>query len=209
MLDVINLDFDYQSEPLLKKVTFRLPVGGLLHLRGANGAGKTTLLKVVAGLYPPLQGEIKFFGHNIAKNQELYQRQICFVGHKTGINPNLTLRENCFFDLHYSSIQVCRIAGEKMENIEELASHFKLEHYLDFPCGLLSAGQRRQVGLFRLWMSNTKLWLLDEPLVALDEKSVYLIMNKIEAHRLQGGAVLLTSHQQLPINGSNYEEYFL
>ena len=55
---------------------------------------------------------------------------ICFVGHKTGINPGLTLRENCFFDLHY-----------QRNSIEELASLFKLEHHLNSPCGLLSAGQ--------------------------------------------------------------------
>lgn len=62
MLDVINLDFDYQDQPLLDKVSFHLPAGGLLHLRGRNGAGKTTLLKLIAGLYHPLQGEIQFFG---------------------------------------------------------------------------------------------------------------------------------------------------
>ena len=200
MLDVIELDFDYQEQPLLKKVSFHLSSAGLLHLRGANGAGKTTLIKLIAGLYQPLQGEIRFTGHNIANHLVAYQRQICFVGHKTGINPYLSLRENCAFDVHYRDTDI---------NIEELVSIFKLESHLDSPCGLLSAGQRRQVGLLRLWMSDAKLWLLDEPLVALDDTALSIIMDKMEQHRKQGGAILLTSHQNLPIGSADYQEYHL
>lgn len=201
MLDVNHLDFDYQEKPLLSNVNFHLPAGGLLHLKGANGAGKTTLLKLIAGLYYPLGGEIQFCGQNTALDLASYQRQLCFVGHKTGINTNLSLRENCFFDLHYSF--------RAKPDISALAALFKLEQQLDSPCALLSAGQRRQAGLIRLWMSGAKLWLLDEPLVALDSRAIEVIMSKIEAHRKQGGAVLLTSHQQLPLNQADYQEYYL
>ncbi|MFJ1268129.1 heme ABC exporter ATP-binding protein CcmA [Legionella lytica] len=198
MLDVINLCFDYQEQPLLNKVAFHLPAGGLLHLQGANGAGKTTLLKVIAGLYRPAEGEIRFAQKNIHLDLAEYQRQICFVGHKTGINPSLTLRENCLFDLHYQK-----------QPIEELVSLFKLQAHLDYPCALLSAGQRRQVGLLRLWMTKAKLWLLDEPLVALDDSALELIMTKVEEHRKEGGAILLTSHQKLPLNPIAYQEHRL
>ncbi|CAM2792326.1 heme exporter protein CcmA [Legionella steigerwaltii] len=209
MLDVINLDFDYQDQPLLNKVAFHLPVGGLLHLRGRNGAGKTTLLKLIAGLLHPHQGEVQFFGQNIAKDYSAYQRQLCFVGHKAGINPNLTLRENCYFDLQGAFSLASRTKKDRLKKIEELASIFKLEHHLDVPCGVLSSGQRRQAGLLRLWFSCSKLWLLDEPLVALDDHAMTQVMDKIATHRKHGGSVLLTSHQQLPLNPSDYEEYCL
>jgi heme exporter protein A len=199
MLDVIEVDFDYQEHALLEKVSFHLPAGGLLHLRGANGVGKTSLLKLIAGLYSPSQGQILFAGETIEKNLPAYQRQLCYLGHKTGIHPYLTLKENCFFDLH------CELAKK---NLVKLAAIFKLEPYLDTPCGLLSAGQKRQVGLLRLWMSDAKLWLLDEPLVALDDFSLNLIMMKIESHRKSGGGVILTSHQSLSIK-SDYQEFFL
>ncbi|STY29714.1 heme exporter protein CcmA [Legionella wadsworthii] len=210
MLDVMNLSFDYQDKPLLDEITFHLPAGGLLHLRGRNGAGKTTLLKLIAGLYHPFQGEIRFFGKNISMDWSEYQTHICFVGHKAGINPNLTIKENCYFDLHYpvSSYPLSH-ANEKAFNLEELASFFNLESHLHVPCGILSAGQRRQAGLLRLWFSGAKLWLLDEPLIALDDKAIDLIMDKIAAHRKKGGAVLLTSHQQLPLSHPSYAEYCL
>jgi heme exporter protein A len=200
MLDINDVGFDYQEKPLLKKVTFHLPAGGLLHLRGANGAGKTTLLKLIAGLHQPSSGQIKYLGSSIYENLRDYQRNLCFVGHKTGINPYLSLRENCLFDIHY---------GTQKKNITQLASLFKLENHLESLCGVLSAGQRRQAGLLRLWLSDTKLWLLDEPLVALDEFAIKIIMDKIEEHRSMGGAVLLTSHQSLPLFNTEYQEFFL
>lgn len=198
MLDVLNLSFDYQEQPLLHRVSFHVPAGGLLHLKGVNGAGKTTLLKLIAGLYRPAEGTIQFGRKNIDHDLARYQQQLCFMGHKTGINPGLTLRENCLFDLHY-----------KNQAIEELVSVFKLGPHLDSPCALLSAGQRRQAGLLRLWMSHARLWLLDEPLVALDEMALGILMAKIKTHRKQGGAVVLTSHQKLPLSASEYKEFCL
>ena len=187
-----------KDEPLLAKVSFHLPSGGLLHLRGANGAGKTTLLKLISGMIHPSEGSIQFLDQPIDNDLAQYQRQICIVGHHSGINPSLSLRENCRFDLHY-----------KDQDLNELAAVFHLEHYLDYPCGLLSAGQRRQVGLLRLWMTDAKLWLLDEPLVALDENALGILMQHIKVHRDHGGAVLLTSHQNLPINTHDHQEYYL
>jgi len=200
MLDVIELDFDYQDQPLLHQVSFSVPAGGLLHLKGANGAGKTTLLKLIAGLYHPRQGDIYFAGQSVMNNSQAYQSQLCFIGHKLGLNPGLTLMEHCFFDLHY---------GSWSPKIHKLAAVFNLQAHLHSPCGLLSAGQKRQVALLRLWMTKAKLWLLDEPLVALDEAASTLLMAKIAAHRTQGGVVLLSSHQSLPLNTPDYQEYFL
>jgi heme exporter protein A len=94
-------------------------------------------------------------------------------------------------------------------DVVALASLFKLEPYLNQLSGLLSAGQRRMVALLRLWMSQAKLWLLDEPLVALDKQTISILMKKIESHRAQGGAVLLSSHQNLPLSPCEYVEYQL
>lgn len=200
MLHLIALDFDYQNQPLLNNVTLHVPEGGLLHLKGANGVGKTTLLKLIAGLYEPLEGRVLYQGQSIYEDLKAYQRNVCFVGHKTGINPQLSLKENCFFDLQND---------ETHQSIKELSSIFKLEQYQDYPAGLLSAGQRRQIGLLRLWMTSARLWLLDEPFVALDEGALAIIMDKIQQHRAKGGAVLLTSHQKIPLDNSKYQEYLL
>lgn len=200
MLDVIDLSFDYQDQPVLAHISFQLPSQCILHLKGANGAGKTTLLKLLSGLHRPQEGEIRFHGVNVENDITSYQQQLCFVGHKPGINPYLTLKENCIFDLHY---------GRLDKNFIELASIFNLDNDLDSPCGLLSAGQKRQVSLLRLWMTDAKIWLLDEPLVALDDAAQQILMEQLQNHAAKGGSVLLTSHQNLPLDTCEYQEFHL
>jgi len=200
MLEVIDLEFDYSDQVLLAQVSFRVESGGLLHLRGANGAGKTTLLKLLAGLYQPTTGQIVFNGHALSDNPQAYQQQLCFVGHKTGINPYLTVAENCRFDLHYSANE---------NTVSQLLSVFNLENHQESLCGTLSAGQCRQVALLRLWMKETRLWLLDEPFVALDDSSQKVLMDKIASHRKKGGSVVLTSHQDIQLSANDYQDYVL
>lgn len=200
MLEVINLDFDYPDKRLLQGVQFTVNTGYLLHLRGNNGTGKTTLLKLLAGMLRSTQGEIYYRGHLITKNLASYQQQICYVGHKTGISQLLTVRENCRFELHRDR---CLLP------FDELIRAFSLQGLEDVVCGMLSVGQRRRVGLLRLLMTDASLWLLDEPLVALDKDAIAIFMTVLNKHLSQGGQAVLTSHQPLPIRQENYQEYNL
>ncbi|CEK10342.1 cytochrome c biogenesis heme-transporting ATPase CcmA [Legionella hackeliae] len=199
MLEVRSLCFDYQDKPLLNQVTFLLKAGQLLHLRGNNGAGKTTLLRLLAGLLYPLEGDIYFDGQSITENLGTYQQKLCFVGHRTGINPLLTVKENCFFDMHW---------GRQDVDFKHLLQQFGLKGLDQEICGHLSAGQRRRIGLLRLAMTNARLWLLDEPLVALDKDAIDFLMTSIENHLARGGLIVLTSHQNLPCR-ADYLEYGL
>ncbi len=62
----------------------------------------------------------------------------------------------------------------------------------------LSAGQQRRVALARLWLSNAALWILDEPLTAIDKEGVDKLMKRFTQHAENGGLVILTTHQDLP-----------
>lgn len=196
MLELSDLCFEYSDKLLWRGLNLSLSAGDLLHLKGANGAGKTTLLKVIGGLYRPSQGKILFDGRLIDDDLQAYHSQLCFVGHRSGLNPYLTARENCTFDLHY-------------QELDGLSSIFNLEAVWDSPCALLSAGQKRQVSLLRLWTTRARLWLLDEPLVALDERALGVFTNRLNAHRAEGGIIVLTSHQSLPDTIGRYEVYQL
>jgi len=183
MLNVHGLQFDYGDKPLLQDVSFSLEAGAVLHIKGANGAGKTTLLKLLAGLLCPTEGKINYTTKN--------KKHICYVGHKAGVNARLTPREHARLDLE--------------SNLSDTAIHdalvrLKLHDVQDTLCGLLSAGQRRRAGLLQLLSSNALLWLLDEPLVALDQASVKILGDTLLAHLKAGGGVVLTSHQSLPFD---------
>lgn len=207
MLEIRNLSFDYPDKgldyhaaPLLHGVCFALSAGSILHLRGNNGSGKTTLLKLLAGLLSPAEGEIRCDGECVAQQLAVYQERLCYVGHKAGISQALTVMENCRFDLR---------RDRSGNDLDALLKRFSLFELQDIPCYLLSAGQRRRVGLLRLMLSNATLWLLDEPLVALDHGAIDVLMTCLNEHVQRGGLVVLTSHQRLPLDIEDYQEYCL
>jgi heme exporter protein A len=151
-------------------------------------------------LLTPTAGQIYFEGKSIDEELKAYQRQLCFIGHKAGISPALTVRENCQYDLQ--SIGALKDWRYGIDS-------FSLSGLEDSPCSMLSAGQRRRVALLRLMRSETKLWLLDEPFVALDSQAVAFLTQQLLEHVDKGGAVVLTSHQSLDLSVDTYSEYIL
>lgn len=200
MLEINHLDFDYHDVILLQNVHFSVPSGGMLHIKGENGAGKTTLLRLISGIFEPTCGNIAFEGQNINSDISSYQQKLCYVGHKSGLNPHLTLLE---------TLQLGLSNPPSFENIVSMLTEFNLSHLLHSFCGQLSQGQQRRVSLLRLLVSKAVIWLLDEPFVALDEKSMYQFIEVLKKHRTLGGYVLFTSHQPLPHGVGLYEEYAL
>ncbi|MFC3907734.1 cytochrome c biogenesis heme-transporting ATPase CcmA [Legionella dresdenensis] len=199
MLEVRNLSFDYPEQTMLSNISFSINAGQLLHLRGGNGAGKTTLLRLLAGLLEPAGGEIVWRQQVIRDNLPAYQKLVCYVGHRPGLNLHLTIRENCYFDWHCTDRQY----------IERWLINFNLLPLADKPCYQLSAGQRRRAALLRIAMTDALIWLLDEPLVALDQQSVTLLSGCLLNHLQKGGLIVMTSHQDLPEELADCMEYVL
>jgi heme exporter protein A len=88
-------------------------------------------------------------------------------------------------------------AGEG--DIESALYEVGLRGYEDVPCGNLSAGQLRRVALARLLLSPAVLWVLDEPFTAIDVHGIAMLQGMLQRHLAGGGAILLTSHQQIDI----------
>ena len=66
---------------------------------------------------------------------------------------------------------------------------------------LLSEGQRKRVGLARFFLCHNPCWIMDEPFSAIDPVGLASLQQVMEAHLHEGGAIILTSHQQLPLDG--------
>ena len=200
MLEAIDIDFDYDDVPVLDKVSLSLMPGKVLYLRGRNGAGKTTLLQCLAGLKTPMAGNIYYNGRDIDTNLTEYQSQLMFIGHRSGLSDALTVTENCLLNLNVNF---------KPEELEAILAQVQLSSFSDTSCSQLSAGQKRRVALCQLQGVNKKIWLLDEPLTALDTQGIELLTQWIERHLREGGMVVMTSHQPLAIDSHCIEEYQL
>lgn len=165
-------------------VSFVLTGGQIVHLLGENGLGKTTLLYQITGLLPTLVGQIKQDGN------------LLFVSHDLALHEQLTVAQNLRFLL---SLYHLTPTDDQLANALKMVG---LTGFESVPVAQLSAGQGRRVGLARLWLTDptvTPLWVLDEPLTALDVAMVDRLCQRFLAFCADGGAILLTSHQALPI----------
>lgn len=169
-------------------LSFRLPPGGALVLTGPNGSGKSSLLRVLAGLLPPQAGQLAWQGQPVEGGGDAYRRAIAYVGHLDAVKPTLSAADNLAF---WASLMGASAAGER---VEAALAGFGLTDLAGLPGRYLSAGQRRRLSLARLLMSDARLWLLDEPTVALDTVSLGLLEVAIAGHRATGGLVVLATH---------------
>ncbi|MCM2678998.1 cytochrome c biogenesis heme-transporting ATPase CcmA [Echinimonas agarilytica] len=186
MLEARSLSLARQSRQLFSHISFMLRPGQALLLEGRNGAGKTSMLRILAGLARPDEGDVYWQGEKIS-NSALFRDDLLYLGHQPAVNLELTPFEN----LRYLSA----LHGDNPQSIAEILAAVGLAGYEDVPSGNLSAGQQRRVALSRLWLSNSKLWILDEPLTALDVRAVAGLEKRFADHVANGGMLIVTTHQ--------------
>ncbi|ELL0575854.1 cytochrome c biogenesis heme-transporting ATPase CcmA [Vibrio cholerae] len=191
MLEVKNLTAIRDERILFESLSFEIHAGELVQIEGRNGTGKTTLLRIIAGLGECECGEILWQRSKIQSDRESYHQDLLFLGHQTGIKRELTALENLRFYLAVHQQTVDEHA------IFEALAKVGLAGREDVPVAQLSAGQQRRVALARLWLSKKPLWILDEPLTAIDKQGVSVLEALFLSHAQQGGIVILTTHQDM------------
>ncbi|MBW4964000.1 heme ABC exporter ATP-binding protein CcmA [Sulfitobacter sp. CW3] len=170
--------------PVLGGVSFEVTPGTALILRGPNGAGKTTLLRTIAGLQPPLLGQIDGADETIA-----------YAGHADGLKAMLSVAENLTF--------WAQVFGNS--DIEPALAAYQLDPLRDRLAGTLSAGQKRRLGLARLMVTGRPVWVLDEPTVSLDADAVAMFASAVTAHLRAGGMALIATHIDLGLNAETFD----
>ncbi|KHT48032.1 cytochrome c biogenesis heme-transporting ATPase CcmA [Vibrio sinaloensis] len=192
MLEVSQLTAIRDERILFESLSFSIDSGELVQIEGRNGTGKTTLLRIITGLGDRDQGEIFWNGESIESNRDAFHEDLLFLGHSTGVKRDLTAYENLRFYLSVHSK-----ASIDKETIYQALTKVGLAGREDVPVAQLSAGQQRRVALARLWLSQHKLWILDEPLTAIDKQGVKVLESLFLNHAEQGGIVMLTTHQDM------------
>ena len=172
---------------LFRDLSFRVDPGQVLSLEGANGAGKTSLLRMIAGFIAPAAGTISL---GAAQDAEERGRRIGWLGHHDAAKPQLTPREVLVFfaRLYRSDADIAAALAE-----------VGLASLADLPCQYLSAGQKKRLAMARLKLSNRPLWLLDEPLAALDADGKGRAAGLVRTHCLAGGIAIAATHEPLGI----------
>ena len=188
-----DLTIERGGRRVIAGLSFEARGGTSLIVTGPNGAGKTTLLRALAGFLPVEAGGFALDGGD---DERTAGEQAHYLGHADGVKSALTAGENLAF--------AAAILGSDSSREAQLAAlqALGLGHVIDFPARLLSAGQRRRVALARLLVAKRPLWLLDEPMTALDAAAQAALAAIMRAH-VQGGGILVTaSHGALGLDGA-------
>ena len=194
-LVVDQVSVDRGGRRILEKVGFAAEAGDAVVVVGPNGAGKSTLLATLAGLLPAAGGKVALDG---APDPEAAAREyIHYVGHREALKSALTLRETLDFWAALLDCGATGLADYPALSADAALAEMRLSHAVDLPVGYLSAGQRRRTTLARLFVAPRPVWLLDEPVTALDVGSQARFAAAMERHRDRGGIVIAATHAEL------------
>ncbi|WP_444919453.1 cytochrome c biogenesis heme-transporting ATPase CcmA [Microbulbifer sp. CnH-101-G] len=193
VLQVRDLACERDGRRLFEGLDFSLNAGGAIQVKGSNGAGKTTLLRTLIGSTSDFSGEILWRDNPFPKGLRAMRESLVYIGHRGGVRGGLTPLENLAW---YGASEAS--AMEALDKVDLFGFEGSL-------CSSLSAGQNRRVALARLFLPQSPcLWILDEPLTALDVTGVAALEKQMANHLESGGSLLLTSHQPLNLPGLNF-----
>jgi heme exporter protein A len=163
-------------------VSFSVGSGEVLAIRGRNGAGKSSLLRMVVGLVRIDHGRLALEGGD---PELTIGEQAHYLGHQDAFKPSLSVRENLQFWADF--------LGGAADLGEPLAA-VGLDTLADLPAAYLSAGQRRRLSIARLLAVKRPIWLLDEPVSALDAAAQESLTAFMRAHLAGAGLILAATH---------------
>jgi heme exporter protein A len=187
-LRATNVAVERGARVLCSGLSFSLARGEALVVVGPNGAGKTSLLRAVAGLLALSAGDVSFEG---GEGIESVGEAAHYLGHADALKAALTARENLEF--------WAAMLGQDGLSPREALARVGLVHVLDFPISTLSAGQKRRVAFARLLVATRPLWLLDEPLTALDAAAQHGVVAIMREHLADGGLLMAATHAPLDL----------
>jgi len=172
-------------------VSFKMEEGEVFGLLGPNGAGKSTTISMLTCLYPPNEGDMRIFGHDVVKDAGEVKKLIGVVPQDIALYPTLNARDNLsFFGEMYG------LKGRDLkERVGTVIDYVAMGERAKDAIKTYSGGMKRRINLAVGLVHSPKLLFLDEPTVGVDPQSRNHIFESVERlNKEQGMAILYTTH---------------
>jgi heme exporter protein A len=200
LLDVADLGCRRGGRQVFDHLSLAVAAGELLALVGRNGSGKTSLLRVLALLVPSQAGTIRWRGADVWADPEAWRGQLAWLGHLDGLKGDFSVRENLL------AAERLRGRHPPEDRVDNALVSLDLVPLATRLVRSLSTGQRRRTALARMVLSQAPVWLLDEPLNALDTAGQEAFRTALGNHLAAGGLAIAATHADLGIPGAHSVE---
>ena len=188
MLEVNSIYLYRNRKQVFNNFSLNLNKSEIIQLEGENGVGKTSLLNMISGLISPDKGFIKICKKNIIELVKCRKKKFTYIPDKNCLKESFTVNENLKSWLKLSNLETNYNTYQKALNT------FSLNDIQGSLVKNLSQGQKKKVALTKLLFSESKLWLLDEPLNGIDTKTIMTLKKIMIQHLKQNGSILFSSH---------------
>ncbi len=187
-LDVSNVIMQYPLTKALAGVSIEVAPGEVFGLLGPNGAGKTSLISIIVTLEKATSGQVKVFGHDVARESQLAKLQTGWVPQEIINHGFFTVNEILGFHGGYYGVRDSKKRVDELLNILGLWEHrFKKVKQL-------SGGMKRRLMIAKALVHKPRLLLLDEPTAGVDVDLRKRLWEFVEQLRRDGISILLTTH---------------
>ena len=193
--DKVSFDYEKESDPVLKNISFSIPKGSVVALVGASGAGKSTIADLIPRFYDTTSGSVKIDGEDIKEIKLESLRKMMGIVSQEVVLFNDTVRNNISYgqpETKESDIIFAAKSANAMEFIESLSEG--LDTIIGERGVKLSGGQKQRISIARAIIKNPPVLILDEATSALDSVSERQIQSAI--NDLQGSqTVVVIAHR--------------
>ena len=195
-LEIVDLKANYGAHTVLERINLSVEKGEIVSLIGPSGSGKSTLLRVLMGLLPPIEGQVRIDGQSLDYNDREQLRrirsQMAIVFQQYNLFQNMTVLDNV-------TVAPIKVKGRPRKQVEDYAIQLlekvgmgaKLQAYPD----QLSGGQQQRVAIARALALQPGILLLDEVTAALDPELVNEVLDTVRLLAAEGMTMFIVSHE--------------
>jgi iron complex transport system ATP-binding protein len=194
-LEAHNLTKTFAQTHVLQDVALAIAPGDSVALIGPNGVGKTTLMRILAGLLEPTSGLVELDG------EDLHDTDRRHIAKKLSVVPQarphvfeFSALEVVLMGFHARSGRFSLPSKRQQERALDAMERLEVADLAERPASVLSGGELQRVLMARTMVTDTDLWLLDEPTANLDLRHQVALLDRVAAHCEAGGSALAVLH---------------